>query len=165
MGKLEYASQVFASLMHVADVLALSGASHITLCCDSNHKRLHHLALRMYDFHDLVLHELSLVESPKLRLLEDGEGLEAEVNVMLTDKEIDLKRKPDNGGDKSYSDVESMREDFASGALHPGDLKPALGRALNALLEPMRNKLKEEDALKKAVKDLEACSKAQGKKK
>eukprot|EP00443_Scrippsiella_acuminata_P085087 CAMPEP_0115536160 /NCGR_PEP_ID=MMETSP0271-20121206/87627_1 /TAXON_ID=71861 /ORGANISM="Scrippsiella trochoidea, Strain CCMP3099" /LENGTH=677 /DNA_ID=CAMNT_0002968831 /DNA_START=20 /DNA_END=2050 /DNA_ORIENTATION=- len=159
---LVYASQVFATLMHVADVLAFSGCSHITLCCDMYHKRMHHLALRMYDYHDLVLHELKLIESPKLRLLEDGEGAVADVNVMLTDKEIDVnkkikksfcmpqniafcppvtwvsellkfqrefvvQRKPDNGGDKSYSDVEALREDFASGALHPGDLKPALG--------------------------------------
>jgi len=198
--KFESASRVFASLMHIGDVMAFAGAPRVTLCCDKYHENLHGLALQMYKSHNLALPEVKLVEDPKLRLLPDGEGLEAEVNVMLTDKEIDLnkkvkksfcmpqnisfcppvtwvsellkfqpefviKRKPDNGGDKTYTDVQTLQAEFESGALHPGDLKPAFGRALNALLEPLRNDLKEQDALKKAVKDLEAFVKAQSKKK
>merc|ERR1712099_156234 len=99
--------------------------------------------------------EVQLVEFPKLRLLADGDGVETDTNIMLTDKEIDvnrkvkkafcepgnisfcppiswvgellalqkeflISRKPDNGGDKSYTDVEELRKDFGSGALHPG---------------------------------------------
>ena len=29
--------------------------------------------------------------------------------------------------------------DYTAGALHPGDLKPALARALNVILQPVRN--------------------------
>jgi tyrosyl-tRNA synthetase len=31
-----------------------------------------------------------------------------------------------------------LNADFASGTLHPGDLKPAVVLAINALLEPVR---------------------------
>lgn len=50
-----------------------------------------------------------------------------------------VSRKPDNGGDKTYSDIAELCADYASGALHPGDLKPALAKALNAILQPVRD--------------------------
>merc|ERR1711920_241240 len=79
--------------------------------------------------------------------------------------EFKVTRKPDNGGDRTYTDVAEMQAEFASGALHPGDLKPALSKGLNAFLEPLREDLKSQDVLKKAVKDLEMLAKAQSKKK
>merc|ERR1712217_24772 len=131
-----------------------------------------------------------------LRLQPEGQGKsEADVNIMLTDREADVnkkikktfcmpentdfcpplalastllqlntdltaKRKAENGGDKTYTDLEALREDFASGSLHPGDLKPAVARALNVLLEPLRMGLQEQDVLKKAQKSLEKYVKA-----
>lgn len=47
--------------------------------------------------------------------------------------------RPDaNGGDKTFATYAELEEDFASGALHPGDLKPALSTYINARLEPVR---------------------------
>jgi tyrosyl-tRNA synthetase len=37
-----------------------------------------------------------------------------------------IARKPENGGDKIYNSYPELEADFASGALHPGDLKPAV---------------------------------------
>ena len=34
--------------------------------------------------------------------------------------------------------MESLEEDYKSGALHPGDLKPGLVEQLNDILEPVR---------------------------
>merc|ERR1712060_686068 len=93
----------------------------------------------------------------------------ADVNVLLTDaapdvnrklkkafcKELLIRRKPDDGGDKTYADHAALVDDFASGALHPGDLKPAIAKALNDLAEPLRADLKGKDALKKALKELD----------
>merc|ERR1712050_593908 len=142
---------------------------------------------------------VTLLESPKLRLLADGEGVEADVNVMMTDRDVEVNkkvkkafcepqnvafcppiawvdsllplskeflvsRKPDNGGDKTYSDVKALEADFASGALHPGDLKPALSKAINAVLESFRTGLKDSVVLQKAQKELDAYMKAQHKK-
>jgi tyrosyl-tRNA synthetase len=47
-------------------------------------------------------------------------------------------RKPKFGGDSLYACYADVERDYVSGALHPGDLKPALASALNALLEPVR---------------------------
>mmetsp|Transcript_53731 Transcript_53731/g.172219 ORF Transcript_53731/g.172219 Transcript_53731/m.172219 type:complete len:746 (-) Transcript_53731:71-2308(-) len=195
---LEYASQVLASLMHVGDVLALSGASSTTLCGDKYHDNLHHLAIQHCKTCGLEPPKVELVESPQLRLLPEGEGVEVDVNILLTDKEVEVNkkvkkafcepgntgfcppiswvaellhmqqeftvtRKPDNGGDKTYTDIATLQEDFASGSLHPGDLKPAMGRMLNGILEKARGGLKDQDALKKAQKVLENYTKAQTK--
>jgi len=197
---LESASQVFSTLMHVADVLAFGDAQSLTLCCDKYHQNLHAFAARQYESLGLKRPKVMVVEPPALRLLEAGEGLEPDVHIMLTDKEVEVNkkvkksfcmpqntdfcpplawtkellslrgeflvsRKPDNGGDKTYTDIAAITADFASGALHPGDVKPALGKALNLALEPLRADLAKQDALKKAQKDLDAHAKAQAKKK
>ncbi|MEK6976449.1 MAG: tyrosine--tRNA ligase [Candidatus Thermoplasmatota archaeon] len=48
-------------------------------------------------------------------------------------------RRPEKfGGDKSYTDLEAVKADFASGALHPMDLKTAVASALGQQLEPVR---------------------------
>ncbi len=39
---------------------------------------------------------------------------------------------------RTFAASAELRADFASGALHPGDLKPALIGAVNGLLEPVR---------------------------
>lgn len=47
--------------------------------------------------------------------------------------------------------MESLRADFATCALHPGDLKPSLVAALNALLEPVRAHFAAEPEAKAAL--------------
>ena len=54
-------------------------------------------------------------------------------------KEFRVERKADNGGDKTFKNFEELVSDYESGQLHPGDLKPALSRALNKILQPVRN--------------------------
>lgn len=39
---------------------------------------------------------------------------------------------------RMYGDMSSLIQDYEKGHLHPGDLKPALTRALNAILAPVR---------------------------
>jgi len=50
-----------------------------------------------------------------------------------------VSRAPENGGEKTYLNFEDLIADFQSGQLHPADLKPAVARALNNMLEPVRN--------------------------
>jgi hypothetical protein len=38
---------------------------------------------------------------------------------------------------RCYTAYEELAEEYASGALHPGDLKPALTKQLNAILQPV----------------------------
>ena len=48
-------------------------------------------------------------------------------------------RAEDNGGDKDYVEYEEVEKDFVDGKLHPGDVKPALARHINAILQPVRD--------------------------
>jgi len=197
---LEHASQVFAALMHVGDVLALSSDGVApTLSCDAYHENLHRLAAQQCESCGLEMPKPSRVEAPRLRLMQDGEGIEADVNITLTDKDTDVNRKvkkafcepgnaafcptldvvaalfpyqqeftitrkPENGGDKTYTDLNALRKDFGDGNLHPGDLKPAVSKMLNVFLDRARVGLKSIDALKAAQKEMDAFTKGQKKK-
>ncbi|KAM8975951.1 tyrosine--tRNA ligase, cytoplasmic [Pelodytes ibericus] len=44
------------------------------------------------------------------------------------------------GGNKTYTDFETLEKDFAEELVHPGDLKASLEKALNKLLDPIREK-------------------------
>lgn len=50
-----------------------------------------------------------------------------------------VKRPEKFGGDTSYTDLGAVKADFASGALHPMDLKSAVAAALAAQLQPVRD--------------------------
>jgi tyrosyl-tRNA synthetase len=52
--------------------------------------------------------------------------------------ELLISRKPQNGGDRLYTNYEELESDYAQGLLHPGDLKPSVAAAINAMLEPVR---------------------------
>jgi len=43
-----------------------------------------------------------------------------------------------SGEKKEYVDYNVFEEDFRSGAIHPGDLKPAVTEAINRIIEPVR---------------------------
>ncbi|KAG6392112.1 hypothetical protein SASPL_146322 [Salvia splendens] len=67
--------------------------------------------------------------------------------------EFTVERKPENGGDKTFKSFEDLVADYESGQLHPGDLKPALAKSLNRILQPVRdhfiNDPKAKDLLKR----------------
>lgn len=59
-----------------------------------------------------------------------------------------------NGGNKTYASYDQLEEDFASGALHPGDLKPALAKAINAMLQPVRDHFKNDPTARKLLEQV-----------
>jgi tyrosyl-tRNA synthetase len=198
---LEMSGQVVASLMHAGDVLALCEGVDVTLCSDKNNENLHKFAASICKSRGFDYCTVKQPDVPALRLLSEEEGgLEAEVNLMVTDKEVEtnkkvkkafcqpqnvtfcplislasillsyrkellVARKPDNGGDKAYTEAKPIWDDFESGALHPGDLKPAVGKMINAVMEVLRPGLKDDAALKKDQKELDNYIKSLSKKK
>ncbi|XP_051201266.1 tyrosine--tRNA ligase 1, cytoplasmic [Lolium perenne] len=48
-------------------------------------------------------------------------------------------RKENNGGNKTFLSMDDLSADYASGALHPADVKPALAKAINEILKPVRD--------------------------
>lgn len=67
---------------------------------------------------------LSFVKHVLFSIFKEGEGFE-------------IKRKPDNGGDKKFLKYEELEASFAAQEIHPGDLKAAVEIYINRLLEPI----------------------------
>lgn len=66
--------------------------------------------------------------------------------------EFFIVRKPDNGGDVTYTDYEAVEKDYVDGKLHPGDVKPALSKAINKILQPVRDHFANDKAAKALLK-------------
>jgi tyrosyl-tRNA synthetase len=69
--------------------------------------------------------------------------------------EFHVKRTLENGGDVTFHSFDELKNVYASGKLHPMDLKNALTEALVDLLEPIRKRFEEPD-LKQMWNDLDA---------
>nr|CAB3479974.1 unnamed protein product [Digitaria exilis] len=52
---------------------------------------------------------------------------------------FDVIRKESNGGNKTFLTMDELISDYESGALHPADVKPALAKAINEILQPVRD--------------------------
>ena len=55
-----------------------------------------------------------------------------------------------------YTSVAELQGDYESGALHPGDLKPALSRSLNTILQPVRDHFAKDPAAAALLKQVKA---------
>ncbi|KAH0454515.1 hypothetical protein IEQ34_016439 [Dendrobium chrysotoxum] len=70
-------------------------------------------------------------------------------------------RQEENGGNKIFACMDELISDYESGALHPADVKPALSKALNEILQPVRDHFKnskEARELLKTVKVLDSVA-------
>jgi len=69
-------------------------------------------------------------------------------------KDLKIKREKKFGGNKLYESYEELERDFASGKLHPADLKNAVSESLIEILEPARKHFSS-GAPKKMLEELE----------
>lgn len=53
-------------------------------------------------------------------------------------QKLQVKRKKEFGGNKTYTSLESLKRDFSKGDLHPADLKDAVAESLIEILKPAR---------------------------
>ncbi|GAB2224623.1 hypothetical protein Droror1_Dr00005386 [Drosera rotundifolia] len=70
--------------------------------------------------------------------------------------EFKVERNEKNGGDKIYTSFDELAVDYEAEELHPGDLKPALAKALNKILQPVRDHFNQDDNAKKLLKQVKA---------
>jgi len=66
--------------------------------------------------------------------------------------EFKVERSADNGGEKTFKSFEELVADYESGNLHPADVKPALSKALNKILQPVRDHFKNDPTAKDLLK-------------
>ncbi|KAF0900424.1 hypothetical protein E2562_031600 [Oryza meyeriana var. granulata] len=55
---------------------------------------------------------------------------------------FEVVRKEENGGNKTFVNMNELIADYESGALHPADVKLALAKAINQILQPIRDHFK-----------------------
>ncbi|CAL9030135.1 unnamed protein product [Prunus brigantina] len=65
--------------------------------------------------------------------------------------EFIVERSEKNGGNKTFKSFEELAADYESGELHPADLKSALSKALNKILEPVRSHFKNDKTAKQLL--------------
>ncbi|KAL5551633.1 hypothetical protein UlMin_002240 [Ulmus minor] len=70
--------------------------------------------------------------------------------------EFTVERSADNGGNKTFKSFEELTADYEIGELHPADLKPALAKALNKILEPVREHFRTDGNAKELLKRVKA---------
>jgi tyrosyl-tRNA synthetase len=75
---------------------------------------------------------------------------------------ISIARSAENGGDVTYGTAAALAADFASGALHPGDLKEFAGKTMFDVLQRITDATKEKD-ISNSKKALQAFAKKQTK--
>ncbi|GKC18656.1 tyrosine--tRNA ligase 1, cytoplasmic-like protein isoform X1, partial [Tanacetum coccineum] len=64
----------------------------------------------------------------------------------------EVERKEEHGGEKVFSGYEELVADYAKGDFHPADLKPALSKALNEILQPLRDHFENDENAKALLK-------------
>ncbi|KAF7096092.1 hypothetical protein CFC21_098094 [Triticum aestivum] len=52
---------------------------------------------------------------------------------------FEVVRKENNGGNKTFLTMDELVADYEAGGLHPADVKPALAKAINEILKPVRD--------------------------
>ncbi|KAA9407537.1 tyrosine--tRNA ligase [Haloarcula sp. CBA1131] len=58
-----------------------------------------------------------------------------------------VERPEEYGGDLTYESYDEVESDFVSGELHPADLKPSAASAISDVIDPVRERLADEDEL------------------
>ncbi len=64
---------------------------------------------------------------------------------------FELFRDEKNGGNKVYNTLDELKKDYLDGNVHPGDLKPSVAKAINAILDPIRLHFQNDPDAKKVL--------------
>jgi tyrosyl-tRNA synthetase len=67
--------------------------------------------------------------------------------VLGRDEPLRVERPEEYGGDLVYEDYDALETDFVGGELHPADLKPAAADAISTVIDPVRERLREDPEL------------------
>ena len=62
-----------------------------------------------------------------------------------------IERKEENGGNVLYDSYDKLCQDYKDEKVHPGDLKPAVAKSINAMIEPVRKHFETDPQAKKIL--------------
>jgi tyrosyl-tRNA synthetase len=57
---------------------------------------------------------------------------------------------------RAYTSYDEVVKDYEAGLLHPGDLKPALAKAINAMIQPVREHFQKDPHAKELLKKVKS---------
>jgi tyrosyl-tRNA synthetase len=107
--------------------------------------------VNLTDDRDVVVEKIQGAYCPAGEIEDNGvlDYLEHLVLPVLADRgeDFQVERPDEYGGDLVYGSYADLEADFVSGELHPADLKPAAGRAISAVIAPVRERLEAEPDL------------------
>ncbi|MDY6776866.1 MAG: tyrosine--tRNA ligase [Candidatus Nanohaloarchaea archaeon] len=87
--------------------------------------------------------------------VEDNPVVEiAKYFVFGADREMEVERPEEYGGDVHYTDFGELEDDFRSEDLHPQDLKSAVAAEVVDRLEPVRERFREEPGLLEPLREI-----------
>jgi len=120
----------------------------------------------MEDSEDIVNSKIKKAFCPEKNILDNGTKIHdvnakpivynpiltfCEKIIYPSNKIITLKRTAENGGDKTYNTYEEILKEYEEGLIHPGDLKPAVAKAINLILQPIRDHFKNNQEAKELL--------------
>ncbi|XP_076921272.1 tyrosine--tRNA ligase 1, cytoplasmic-like [Bidens hawaiensis] len=118
-------------------------------------------AIFMEDNEEAVIHKINNAYCP-LNVVEKNPCLEyLKYIVFPRFNEFKVERKAENLGEKTYTSFEELAADYEKGDLPPADLKPALSKALNTILQPVRDHFENDKNAKALFETVEGFTKAQ----
>eukprot|EP00262_Sarcandra_glabra_P005534 TRINITY_DN17228_c0_g1_i1.p1 TRINITY_DN17228_c0_g1~~TRINITY_DN17228_c0_g1_i1.p1 ORF type:complete len:381 (+),score=75.73 TRINITY_DN17228_c0_g1_i1:235-1377(+) len=71
-------------------------------------------------------------------------------------QKFEVERNAKNGGNKTFTSIEELIADYEKEELHPADVKPALSKALNKILQPVRDHFKNNNEARELLKTVKA---------
>ena len=69
-----------------------------------------------------------------------------------------IERSPENGGNVYFKDYATFEADYVAEKLHPKDIKTALAKALNALIQPVRDHFQHNEVAKGLLEKVRSFS-------
>jgi len=81
--------------------------------------------------------------------------------VMPWNQQLEVRRKEQHGGNKTYNTFEELAREYESGALHPADFKGALARGVNAILQPVREHFERDERAAELLKKVRCMKKGE----
>ncbi|CAL5054653.1 unnamed protein product [Urochloa decumbens] len=140
---------------------------NLLLYPEEEHRRNPFLAIYMEDNEIDVSRKIIHAFCPP-KLVEGNPCLEYIKYIVLPwYGKFEVVRKKEDGGDKMFLSMEELTTDYVSGALQPSDMKLALAKSLNKILQPVRDHFRSNAEAKNAVEgikgqDLEVMARLSG---
>jgi tyrosyl-tRNA synthetase len=72
--------------------------------------------------------------------------------IFAKESEFNISRSEENGGDLTFASYQEFEDEYSTGSIHPGDLKPSVIKKINEYLDPVREHFRRNNKAKQLLK-------------